>query len=67
MDEGCEPVTPDERSLAWNLEFVWFSLIIGWSGGLHTQGDVSERMRESAQLMLAGREALAAAALPVGG
>ena len=54
-------------TLAWNLEFVWFSLIIGWSGGLHTQDDVSERMRESAQLMLAGREALAAPALPVGG
>ena len=51
--------------LAWNLEFVWFSLIIGWSGGLHTQDDVTERMRETAQLMLAGGQALAGAALPV--
>jgi AcrR family transcriptional regulator len=65
--DGGEPVSPVERSLAWSLEFVWFSLIIGWSGGLHTQDDVTERMRETAQLMLAGAEALAGAALPVRG
>ncbi len=46
----------DERSLAQSLTRLWFSLLVGWSGGLHGQATVIEEMEESVELMLLGAE-----------
>jgi hypothetical protein len=37
----------------------WFALMVGWSGGLHTQHDVIDGMKEVTDLLLrgAGRKA----------
>ncbi len=54
IDAGGDPVGELERRLAWNLNLVWFALIIGWSGGLHSQAAVIENTRAAAELMLRG-------------
>jgi AcrR family transcriptional regulator len=46
----------DERALAHALTRLWFSLLVGWSGGLHGQATVIEEMGESVELMLLGAE-----------
>ncbi len=46
----------DERALAQSLTRLWFSLLVGWSGGLHGQATVIEEMEESVELMLLGAE-----------
>ncbi len=46
----------DERALAQALTRLWFSLLVGWSGGLHGQATVIEEMEESVELMLLGAE-----------
>lgn len=51
-----------ERWLAHSLTLVWFSLLVGWSGGLHGQAVVIDEMKDCVELMLLGasqREALA--------
>ena len=37
---------PDEAEarLAYHLNLVWFALLVGWSGGLYSQGEVIEQM-----------------------
>ena len=54
--DGTPPSAPTEtlRWLAHSLTLVWFSLLVGWSGGLHGQGVVIEEMRECVELMLLG-------------
>jgi AcrR family transcriptional regulator len=51
-------LTQSEERLAWSLQLVWFALLVGWSGGLHTQAAVVEHTRVTAELLLAGGEAL---------
>jgi AcrR family transcriptional regulator len=48
------PVTERERELANSLDLMWFALLVGWSGGIHKQADVLERMRSSARLVIRG-------------
>jgi AcrR family transcriptional regulator len=48
-----------ESRLAYHLNMYWFALMVGWSGGLHSQHDVIEGMKEVTDLLLwgAGRKA----------
>ncbi len=48
-----------ESRLAYHLNMYWFALMVGWSGGLHTQHDVIDGMKEVTDLLLrgAGRKA----------
>ncbi len=52
------PATERERKIANGLELMWFALLVGWSGGMRSQGEVLERMRESADLILRGAKTL---------
>ena len=50
----AERPSEEERTLAWSIQLVWFGLLVGWSGGLHTQSAVIEQTRAAASLMLNG-------------
>jgi AcrR family transcriptional regulator len=43
-----------DRWLAHSLSLVWFSLLVGWSGGLHGQAVVIDEMSNCVELMLLG-------------
>jgi AcrR family transcriptional regulator len=49
-----EPPTESEKRLAWNIDLVWFALIIRWSGGVSTRDGVIEQTRDAARLMIDG-------------
>ncbi len=51
---GAGEPSPDERWLAHSLTLVWFSLLVGWSGGLHGQAVVIDEMSDCVELMLLG-------------
>jgi AcrR family transcriptional regulator len=51
---GTAPPLREERGLAQSLTRVWFSLLVGWSGGQHGQATVIEEMGDCAELMLLG-------------
>ncbi len=55
--EGADP-SDIERRLANSLELVWFAMVMGWTGGLHSQTQVIDQMRCSAELLLYGSPAL---------
>jgi TetR/AcrR family transcriptional regulator, cholesterol catabolism regulator len=44
--------TPRERATALTLMHVWFSALVGWSAGLHTERSVVEQVRAAAELIL---------------
>ena len=44
--------TDRERAVAMVLNYVWFASLIGWSGGLHPVKTVTERVRQTAHLLL---------------
>ena len=48
------PVTESERKVANGLELMWFALLVGWSGGMRSQGEILDGMRETADLILRG-------------
>jgi AcrR family transcriptional regulator len=48
------PPTEAERRLAWNMDLMWFALIISWSSGVRTPAGVIEHTRDAAELMLEG-------------
>jgi AcrR family transcriptional regulator len=51
-----EPVgSARERRIALVLQHVWFAALIGWASGLHATGAVTQRMRESIELLLEPR------------
>jgi len=50
------PPSEDERALALVLEHVWFSCLVGWSGGLHTQTGIIDQMKATAGLLLKNGE-----------
>ena len=58
LDGDASALTQSEERLAWSLQLVWFALLVGWSGGLHTQAAVVDHTRVTAELLLAGGEAL---------
>jgi AcrR family transcriptional regulator len=43
-----------EARLARSLNLFWFALMVGWSGGLHTQEEVIQGMQGVAELLLRG-------------
>lgn len=47
-----EQATPQELKQCTVLQGVWFSALIGWMSGLHSQDEVVERVREAAELVL---------------
>jgi len=58
VPERDADVDAGERRLAWHLDMVWFALIIGWSSGVHTQGEVVEKMGEAVRLAIEGARRL---------
>ncbi len=54
--EGRSDPAASEREsmLADTLDLIWFALMVGWSGGVHGQAAVIEKMRNSAGLVLRG-------------
>ena len=53
--EGLE-VRESERLLTQTLTRVWFSLLLGWAGGLHGQAAVIDEMSDCVELMVLGAE-----------
>jgi AcrR family transcriptional regulator len=49
-----KPPTSAEQRLAWNMDLMWFALIISWSSGVRTPEGVIEHTRDAAKLMLQG-------------
>jgi AcrR family transcriptional regulator len=52
IEPGNASMTDRERLLGDVLNHVWFALMVGWSGGQHTQAMILERMRASIELVL---------------
>jgi AcrR family transcriptional regulator len=48
------PADEREKRVTDTLEAIWFSQLVGWSGGLRTQALMIDCMRDSAQLLLRG-------------
>jgi AcrR family transcriptional regulator len=44
----------EERRIALVLDHVWFAALLGWCNGLHPARTVTERMRDTVELLLAG-------------
>lgn len=51
---AARPTTAAEARLAWNLDLMWFALIISWSSGVRTPESVIEHTRDAAALMIEG-------------
>ncbi|MGH0034920.1 MAG: TetR/AcrR family transcriptional regulator [Myxococcota bacterium] len=51
---AAQPADESEQRVTDTLEAIWFSQLVGWSGGLQTQSSMIEGMRDSAQLLLRG-------------
>lgn len=49
-----DPPSEQEHTLAWSIQLVWFGLLVGWSGGIHSQAAVIDQTRAAASLMLEG-------------
>jgi len=56
-DATVSPPTEKEHTLALLLQQNWFASLIGWSAGLHSQGEVIEHVKTAARLYLKGMEA----------
>jgi AcrR family transcriptional regulator len=56
QDGGLADPRPSlrEKQLAETLNQIWFALLIGWTGGVHGQSAILEKMRRSAELVLRG-------------
>ena len=57
LEEGelADPVpSPSEMRVAEALNHIWFSLLVGWASGLHTQPVLLEKMESLAALVLRG-------------
>ncbi len=57
LAEGNEIVvspTAEESQLAYALNMIRFALLVGWSGGLHSEAVLTEKMGASAELVLLG-------------
>lgn len=57
-DGGGELATPPsdrEIRLALLLEHIWFSCLVGWSSGLHTQAGIIEQMQVAAEMLAGSR------------
>ena len=54
VPSAARPPTEGERRLAWNLDLVWYALLISWSSGIRTQEAVIDETREAARLMIEG-------------
>jgi len=46
--------TAEESQLAYVLNMIWFALLVGWSGGLDSEGTLIEKMGVSTELVLLG-------------
>jgi AcrR family transcriptional regulator len=44
--------SPREQRIALVLQHVWFAALIGWASGLHPIGAVTQRMRETIELLV---------------
>jgi AcrR family transcriptional regulator len=49
-----EPPSDAEKQLAWNMDLIWYALILSWSSGVRTQAAVIAETRDAAELMIEG-------------
>ena len=56
VDAGDASLTERERLLGDVLNHIWFALMVGWSGGLHTQTTIQEKMHDAVELVLGGAD-----------
>ncbi len=54
VDEKSPVYTEREELVGDVLQHVWFSLMVGWSGGQHTPAAIQEKMRASVKILLEG-------------
>jgi AcrR family transcriptional regulator len=54
LDPGDVSLSDREQLLGDVLNQIWFALMVGWSGGLHSQSTIQEKMRASVELVLDG-------------
>jgi AcrR family transcriptional regulator len=49
---GGAATTPRDQQVATVLQHVWFASLVGWTGGLHDQSGVLERVQMAAEQLL---------------
>jgi len=54
IEPGDPRLSEREKLIGDVLNHVWFALMVGWSGGQHTQAGILDRMRASIELVLSG-------------
>jgi AcrR family transcriptional regulator len=54
VEPGDDSLSEREQLLGDVLQHIWFALMVGWAGGLHTQATIQEKMRASVELVLEG-------------
>ena len=47
-----QPASEREELLGDMLNHIWFALMVGWAGGLHTEATIAKRMRAAIELVL---------------
>jgi TetR/AcrR family transcriptional regulator, cholesterol catabolism regulator len=52
------PPSEREATVAAYLQRIWFASLVGWSAGLHGQGDVIEQMEKACDLLLEATKSL---------
>jgi len=52
IEPGDPELSEREKLIGDVLNHVWFALMVGWSGGQHTQAGILDRMRASIELVL---------------
>jgi len=57
-EEGANPPTEREFTMALLLQQLWFASLVGWSANLHSQPKIVEKTKLAAELLVAGFDAL---------
>ncbi|NRA02176.1 MAG: TetR family transcriptional regulator [Myxococcales bacterium] len=52
--ESFSELRGPEQDVAELLQQVWFALLVGWAGGLHSQAEIVEKVRTAAEILLRG-------------
>ena len=54
VDADDDSLSDHEELLGDVLNQIWFALMVGWSGGLHSQPTIQEKMRAAVELVVNG-------------
>lgn len=56
IEPGDPELSEQEKLIGDVLNHVWFALMVGWSGGQHSQTGILDRMRASIELVLSAAD-----------